>query len=282
VPFDEDYVLSAIEDVSAAVSISCSEASSHCVTMVKGIEADEAVKGLARYLIAAALQVVQIDQSIAAHMFGIRLEIKDVVINQLMNNVGTPNQIDDQFRCDTRDPWIGEGIAHLLLRLISDHHAGKSQELHAQTHLHRSVKEQGLDVVGIYSEQECLGLTIVEAKTSEQGISNHITDTANIYAEVDRGIRELELRGTVGMLLHSLDARLQEKALDAFWNDRRVYQPVGTYCAACRFEPTQRRPRFADLAVANEHIRLVCVPITNYRGFFDGVAKAVQQDLRRL
>ena len=253
--------------------------SSHSVTIVDGLEEPDAIKAFATYaLIGGISQAIRMNLEIATEMLGSGPAFETVLQRDVERMIGSNNAISDDFRENQRDPWFTECLGHALLnisRRVPDL-GPPSGRIKALTLVHTDVHDHGLDLVGLHIEKALLGLSIAEAKASYSNASQHGSATAVLFAEVDAGTRDAEIRAKVQLLRESLTASNQALITPSFWRGARDYLAVISYDASSRFRPGRARSSYAKLTVGANRVRLIAVALANYRQYFDGVADQVR------
>jgi hypothetical protein len=251
---------------------------SHTVVTISGLEKSPAIDAFATYALVAGIgQAVRVNLAIATDMFGGGPEFGDALRRDVEQTIGANNAITNDFREDQRDPWFTECLGHLLLNLSRHVTAlGPPGTIRALTLVHTDVRDHGMDLVGLHLEQALLALNVAEAKASENNASHHSGATAALFAEVDSGTRDKEIRAKVQILREALPPQEQGLITPAFWHDRRAYAAVISYSQTSTFAPAHPRRSYAALAVGADRVRLLAVPLANYRQFFDTVADQVR------
>lgn len=274
----EDLVANALTGLRQELTVQAQQVGSHVVVVVDGLEKPAAVEAFATYALVVGIgQAVRVNLAIATEMFGDGPQFVDALRRDVERTIGASNTITDDFREDQRDPWFTECLGHLLLNLSRDVTAlGPPGTIQALTLVHTDVRDHGLDLVGLHMEQALLALNVAEAKASENNASNHSGATATLFAEVDNGARDMEIRAKVQILREALPAERQALVTPAFWHARRSYAAVISYAHASPFSPAHQRPTFAALAVGADRVRLLAVPLANYKQFFDTLADRVR------
>lgn len=277
-PTIEELVTNALNTLRQDLRVRNQQIASHVVVFVDGLEASAAVNAFATYALVVGIgQAVRVNLAIATEMFGDGPQFVDALRRDVERTIGASNTITDDFREDQRNPWFTECLGHLLLNLSRDVAAlGPPGTIQALTLVHADVRDHGLDLVGLHMEQTLLALNVAEAKASENNASNHSGATATLFAQVDNGLRDMEIRAKVQILREALPAVWQSLVTPAFWHVRRSYAAVISYANASPFSPTHHRPTFATLAVGADRMRLLAVPLSNYRQFFDTLADHVR------
>lgn len=274
----EGLLANALATLQQELTVRAQQVASHVVVTVDGLEKPAAIEAFATYALVAGIgQAVRVNLAIATEMFGGDSQFAHALRRDVEQTIGASNAITKDFREDQRDPWFTECLGHLLLNL-SRHLAalGPPGAIQALTLVHTDVRDHGMDLVGLHLEQALLALNVTEAKASENNASNHSGATATLFAEVDAGTRDKEIRAKVQILREALPPERQALVTAAFWHDRRAYAAVISYSQASTFAPAHRRPTYAALAVGADRMRLLAVPLANYRQFFDAVADRVR------
>jgi hypothetical protein len=277
-PTMEDHLRTAINAFRSELTTRVQSVASHQVTFIYGVDRPAAIEAFATYaLIAGIGQGIRVNLAIATEMFGGGPQFGSELQRDVERIIGRDNTISDDFREDQRDPWFTECLGHALLyisREVAD--LGPPGPIEALTLVHTDVKDHGLDLVGLHIEQDLLGLNIAEAKASENNASAHGSATAALFAEVDKGTRDPEIRQKVQLLREALSPERQVLITPSFWRCQRAYLAIISYGTASSFRPTRRRLTYTRLAIGAQRIRLLAVPIIDYRGFFNIVADRVR------
>jgi hypothetical protein len=274
----DDLAAGAIQALRGQLVVLSQVVSSHLVSSVHGLEQPAAIDAFATYaLIAGIGQGIRVNLAIATEMLGGGPVFGGQLQRDVDRIIGTSNAISDDFRENRRNPWFTECLGHALLNISRDVvDLGPPGRIEALTLVHTDVSDHGLDLVGLHLEQALLGLNVAEAKASENHASNHGSATATLFAEIDAGTRDAEIRAKVQLLREALSQERQTLVTPSFWHGRRAYLAVISYGATSSFAPTHARPAYGSLTVGAARVRLVAVPLSNYRKFFDDVADRVR------
>ncbi len=274
----DDLLVHAIETLKGQITLHTHVVSSHLVASVQGLEHPAAVDAFAMYALVAGIgQGVRVNLAIATEMLGGGPPFGAELQRDVARIIGPDNTVSDDFKEDQRDPWFTECLSHALLNISRDvADLGPPGRLEALTLVHTDVRDHGLDFVGLHIEQAVLALNVVEAKASQNHASQHGSATATLFAEIDAGTRDAEIRAKVQLLREALSPGGQALITPSFWHGRRAYLAVISYGAASTFAPAHPRPAYAGLAVGADRIRLLAVPLSNYGQFFDTVADRVR------
>lgn len=258
------------------------EPSSHRVAIVRGIEDDEVVQQIGIYLVGAGfLRAVSTDLRITQAFLRLAPDVEDQMRRAVTQRIGADNGISDQVRQTERDPWIAEGIAHLVLWLSRRTAALAARgRVKALMTLHVQPKEPGIDLTALFDDRLTLGVTLGEAKASELDATGQVRDAASFFSTMDDDVvRQVQLRNAVQLLRKSLRAELEGLITPALWEENRCYLPLVAYSDASSFAPSRARNSYRSLRPGAEGVLLICLPLADYRGFFDRVSDAMRSAL---
>ncbi len=269
---------SALSALRTALSPVCADPhpNSHWVVEVEGLEDPGAVSALGRYATALIAQVVRIDLLFSAEL----LEASPAFLATLTANVhqaiGGDNHISNDFRRYQRDPWITEAIGHLLFRIAAeqDSHCVPGR-VAVLTLPHIQVRQQGLDLIGVYTLADGAGISITESKASETYGNSQLTKAVKLFRALDRGDRSSDLLQALNLFSKYLPDNLRAAAPAAMWAGERIYAPLLAFRTS--FHPTTERPTtLGALKVPHDRRRLLAVRLNDYGTFFDEVADAMR------
>ncbi|MGO9976038.1 MAG: hypothetical protein ACLP01_25195 [Solirubrobacteraceae bacterium] len=278
VPNPVAHALAALSTLRAALSLVCADPhpDSHWVVEVGGLNDPSAVSALGRYATALIAQVVRIDLVFSAEL----LETSPAFVTTLTANVhqaiGHDNQISNEFRRYQRDPWITEVIGHLLFMIAAeqDSHCVPGR-VAVLTLPHIQVRQQGLDLIGVYALRHGAGISITESKASETYCTSQLTKAVRLFRALDRGDRSSDVLQALNVFTNYLPDSLRTEAPIAIWAGERLYAPLLAFRTS--FHPTTERPTtLGALKVPHDRRRLLAVRLHNYAAFFDDVADAMR------
>jgi hypothetical protein len=267
--------------VRRAITVDEHATTSHRVAVVRGLDDVGVVENLGTYLVGAGFARA-VRTSLRITRQRLQLEPQQaVVIRQAIDKViGADNGVDRVFKTDQRDPWIAEGIAHLVLWLSRRQAALAARgRIQALAPLHIQSKEQGIDLAALYLDGADLGVHIGEAKATENNATTNVAEAAAFFREIDAAdpIRILQVVNVVQLLRESLRSDIDERVTDALWEDNRCYGAVVAYGnGSSSFSPTRARHTYRNLAPGSQHVLLVCLCLDDYPRFFDHVANAMR------
>ena len=216
-------VNTSLEILSECLDIEQSDCATHSVIVVHGFEEYEALESTAIYLVSAISQNIEANLQIREALFD-EVNMSRELESDVLSVVGDHNA-DDNYKIMTRDPWIWEGISHMLIHLSrynpDFHPIGK---VLAKTSIKYDVNDHGLDVIAIYDSGD-IGITAGECKAYLNNPKRAILDAANRLREVDANTRDIEIRGAVNQLRSALDEEVRSKIAGSFWRNERSYLP---------------------------------------------------------
>ena len=120
-PFDiVTDVKTALETLSECLSIEQTECETHSVIVVDGFDDDKVLEATAVYLVSAISQNIEANLHIREALFD-EEEISRELESDVISVVGE-RDVDNEFKRMIRDPWMWEGISHMLIHLSFDAH----------------------------------------------------------------------------------------------------------------------------------------------------------------
>lgn len=261
--------------VSTNISLNEYSAGTHVVTEVDGLESltDE----VAMYLYGCVASHVDCSLKIVQALVGTAVDERQALKNDIQSLLiaADPTRADF-FTVQHRNPWILEGIGHLMLKLSKEHpKLGPPGEVMALTVLHDDVKDHGLDQVGIFAEEELLSVNIGEAKASENGIAAHIDDTGRKFQEVRKGHHDFHIRSEIQQLRNSLPGKVQELVTPSFWKNSQAFIAIAGFGTNASVDLTSSRVCYERVSVDSNRIRLIAIKLTSYSEFFKKVSTAL-------
>jgi hypothetical protein len=257
----------------------------HHLLTISGIDCSTAcLQDLAVYCVGQIAKAVQINLKIRADLLGFENEdARNQLIQDVYSVIGENNDdLTDEQKRDERDPWLFEALSHLFVHLSTRNQSffpvGK---LIGLMPTHRSVKEQGLDLVAVYAGDN-VGFGIGESKAWENDPSGGLQAAAKKFLEVDLGKYDADLRMTAGIMRHAMPVEYRNQMTSAFWKEERAYLPFIGYSSNHNPRWTSEREVLRSLSVPSTH-RLLCpMPLEDFRDFFDRLASEMRTYLRSL
>lgn len=249
---------------------------SHWVVEVQGFDDRDVVSALGRYSTALIAQVVRIDLVFSAELLDTSPAFLTTLTADVHRAIGSDNQIPADFRRYQRDPWITEAIGHLLfsIAVAQDSHCVPGR-VAVLTLPHIQVREQGLDLIGVYALADGAGICITESKASEAYGSSQLNKAVTLFRALDRGDRNSDLLQALNVFTNYLPDNLRDAAPAAMWAGERNYAPLLAFRTS--FNPTTERPTtLGALTVPHDRRRLLVVRLPTYGAFFDAVADAMR------
>lgn len=276
--FTEADIQTAIRTITDGVTVTRDPRPSHHASVVSGLEDAPVIEALGIYLAGCVGTAIRVDLEIALDLLGNQPNEVAQLRRSVESIIGADNNVNENFKETRRDPWITEGIAHLCAMLSRDHvNLGPPGRIEAVTLVHPDVTEHGLDQLAIFHEAPVLGVSIGEAKASDQDIGGNLTEAAVKFREVEIGIHDPDIRTTINYLRGSLPQALQSLITQTFWSDRRTFQAYAAYPVNDGFDHRRARPALGALNGAPDTVNVVCLALDDYSQFFDDVADAIRE-----
>lgn len=270
-------VASALTKLNDLLSFQVSEYLSHSLILVQGLnERVEVIQGVAVYLVGAIASCIEFNLEIRAALFDEDMVTRDLY-RDVVNVIGADNDLGGDRKTDERDPWLWEGISHLLLHLsLKNNLSHPPDRLVTKTSIHLSVKDHGLDVVALYGTTT-LGVTAGECKAYLDRPTDAITDAANRLREVDEELRDAEIRAVISQFRPSLSPEQQASVVRSFWHKERAYFPMVCCNSSHSVNWKKNRIVLRRLKPPTNRKFLVSASIDDAESFFDAVAEAMRK-----
>ena len=261
----------ALQTLSGCLSIVRNECATHSVIVVQGFDDDEVLEATAVYLVSAISQNIQANLQIREALFdekNISRELRSDVISVIGEN-----DADDEFKIMIRDPWMWEGISHMLIHLSQlDPDFHPIGQVLAKTSIKHDVHDHGLDVIAIY-DSGVLGITAGECKAYFDNPARAIFDAAKKLQEVDATTRDIEIRSTVTQLRSALDDNVKRRIAGSFWRNERSYLPFVCCDEECVLNWNRNRPILRKLDIPVSHKILFPLSLQEARLKFDRICE---------
>jgi len=264
----------ALETLSDRLSIDREECETHSVIVVHGFEDDEVLEATAVYLVSAISQNIDANLKIREALFEEEMISRELE-SDIISVVGE-HDADDEFKRMNRDPWIWEGISHMLIhisRFNPDFHP--IGQVLAKTSIKYDVHDHGLDVIAIY-DSGVLGITAGECKAYFDNPTRAILDAANKLREVDANIRDIEIRSTVSQLRCSLADDVKRRIAGSFWRNERSYLPFVCCDKECACNWNTKRKSLRRLNIPVSHKILFPLSLLEVRRKFDRICAIIR------
>lgn len=264
----------ALQTLSGCLSIVRNECATHSVIVVQGFDDDEVLEATAVYLVSAISQNIQANLQIREALFdeeNISRELRIDVISVIGEN-----DADNEFKIMIRDPWMWEGISHMLIHLSRlDPNFHPSGQVLAKTSIKYDVHDHGLDVIAIY-DSGVLGITAGECKAYFDDPARAILDAANKLREVDATTRDIEIRGAVTQLRSALDDEAKSRIAGSFWRNERSYLPFVCCDSACAKDWNRNRSSLRRLEIPVSHKIMFPLSLQEARLKFDRICEIMR------
>lgn len=242
---------------------------SHSLISISGLDhRKDILEAIAVYLVAAIAQCLDSNFQIRNALFGETSFNRDIH-NDVTKVIGVDNTISSDIKRDERNPWLWEGLSHLLINLsISINEIHPPQPIIMKTSIHLDVKDHGLDLIALYGDDE-LGISTGECKAYLESPGRAITDAASRLSEVDSHSRDAEIRATISQFRPSLSATDKAKLSGTFWHDEKTYLPMVCCDQGNATSFTRNRKSLRVLGPPIDKKLLIPVSIKDAKLFFD-------------
>lgn len=262
-------VAKALDILAATLVLEHSECQTHSVLHAEHFDEECCIEATAIYLVSAIAQSIGANLRIRKALFDedslARNLYADVVA--VIGNGST----DSQFKTMTRDPWMWEGISHMLIHLSRNakgfHPSGA---VLAKTSIKYDVNDHGLDVITIYKASG-LGISAGECKAYLANPTKAIVDAARKLSEVDSSKRDIEIRAAVNQLRSALTAKAQKQLAGSFWKDERTYIPFVCCNDKDALDWNRARKSMRKLAIPVSRKLMIPLVLSDVRATYDRI-----------
>ena len=272
---DDDIAL-ALDVLNGLLSFSSKGYEQHYVISANGLAGNcQVVEALAVYLVGAISSCIAVNLEIREALFD-----KDNVNRELSEDVarvvGNDNNISDDKKRTERNPWVWEGIGHLIFHLsLYDNPSHPPDQVLAKTQPKLNVKDHGIDVIALYGSDQ-LGVSAGECKAYLQDPTRAIEDASSQLEEIDNKLRDAHIRIALSQFREVLSEEQKNLLIGTFWRNERAYFPMVCCDATASVDWTRKRPVLERLEPPVSRKFLVPLPIENASVFFDAVAEAMR------
>ena len=272
----EQDVKLALETFDQLISFQPTQYLNHNVITVTGVDGSEtSIDAIAVYLVGAIAECIDLNLEIRAILFDDHTVLRDIRVD-VTSRVGDDNISDHEKRTE-RNPWIWEGISHLMLHLSRlgnrSHPPGK---IVAKTLPNLSVKDHGIDLIALYGT-DSLGISACECKAYLERPSEAITDASNFLREIDEKSRDAEIRRAISLFRPALSDSQQRMLYGAFWHNERAYFPMVCCDADADSDWSMSREVINRLKPPPNRKFLIPLSIHSARSFFDAIADSMRK-----
>lgn len=274
----------AVSHLAAVVSVLAPNPSppSHESVTVAGLCTEQSITSLGVVLVGFLAQAVTLDLEIQASLgvaqrpqaaFWLRKAVYRVVGKD--NDPTNPSNPDELTE---RNPWIAEGVVHVLALLEKQHVLGALPSgIVAHSPPPVSVKNPGIDMLSLHLDQASgvLRMCVVETKASENDGETQVAKAIRFLSSVDNGDHELELRFFLSGIIGHLDPGTRAQVPEMVMRESFYLSPAVAHWRHSVFNSSRDR-RFDELTDPVGRVRLFAIPICPWSDFFDGVAEAMR------
>ena len=265
----------ALETLSHTIFFEPTQYPNHNVIKVEGMGGSETtIDAVAVYLVGVIAECINLNLEIRAILFDDHTARRDINL-YVTDRIGDDDVSDLEKRTE-RDPWIWEGISHLMLHLSR---LGKSSHppemIIAKTLPNLSVKDHGIDLIALYGT-DSLGVSAGECKAYLNRPSEAVRNAAILFSKIDEETRDVEIRRAISLFRSGLSDSQKAKLTDTFWRSERAYFPMVCYDASVDVDWSVNREVIDRLKPPPNRKFLVPLSIQNARSFFDSVADSMR------
>lgn len=274
--FADDISL-ALGTIASKLIVNLNEHECHCTIEATGLDNRvDIINGISVYLVGAIAGCIDFNLSLRSALFNESSLIRDLY-NDVIRVIFDRNDIDNELKIYDRNPWIWEGISHLILHLsILNNLYHPPDRLLMKSSIHLNVKDHGLDIIALYGS-DSLGITAGECKAYLSRPADAISDAAGKLEEVDNKLRDAEIRATISQFRPILRPEYQAKLTNAFWHNERAYFPM--ICCDKSFSRNWGFKRVSIERLKPPRNRKFLVPsvIENAEVFFDAISASMRR-----
>lgn len=273
----QDDMQIALESLAGQLKVTITHCATHTLYEVDGLnDGQDLINAIAVYLVGAVSSCIGYSMKIRRALFQDADDIARNLSGDVESVIFANNNLTEDERNKERDPWLWEGISHLLFHLaVDDHQRHPPGTVVAKSYIHLKAKDHGLDVVVLYGPTP-LGISVGECKAYLQRASDGIDDAALRLAEVDANARDGELRQVVSQMWAELPDEVRQKISDAFWRNERAYFPMVCCDREHSVDWKRKRVNVERLKVPIDRKYLVPAAIPAAKDFFDKVSDAMR------
>jgi hypothetical protein len=255
---------------------------SHIALSVSGLAEPAVIDALGLYLVGLLAGIVRTNLRLSAALLDRtpegRAQLASDVEARLTPPDGASPYAVEHFVADVRDPWIAEGIGHVILAVRNRVETlCLSGAVAAITVPHGKPSQQGLDLFAIYNEEGMPAIALGEAKATRENGSARLTEAISFFRTVEAGDRDVDIRMQVVLLREALDESLQQELSGSFWRQRACYLPMIAH--GDDLDMSAARPALLAIARPATHKRVIYCRPDDYTRFFNAVAAAMRRSV---
>ncbi len=264
-----DDVETALEELSDSLGLQQTECKTHSVSLLSNFDLQQCLDATAVYLVSAIAQSIDANLQIRRALFA-EQNFNRELLADVVAVVGEED-VDEEFKTMVRNPWMWEGISHMLMHLSrKDEAFHPSGHVLAKTSIKYDVHDHGLDMIAVY-QSDALGVSAGECKAYFEDPGRGITDASNKLGEVDSNKRDIEIRAAVNQLRCALPADVNSKLASSFWKEERSYLPFICCDDAHSSDWNRRRQSLSKLAIPVSRKILIPLALADAREAFDNI-----------
>jgi hypothetical protein len=265
----------ALQTLATCLSIQQSECDTHTCVQLNNFEADEALEATAIYLVSSIAQTIDANLQIREALFDEVTAQRDLLAD-ILSVIGEEDS-EEEFKTMVRDPWIWEGMSHMIVHLSRYNPSFcPAGSIVATSGIKYDVHDHGLDLIGIYDSGE-LGIVAGECKAYSKNPGSAITDASNKLREIDTNKRDIEIRSTVNPLRSGMSLDDQERVAGAFWRKERSYMPFVCCDIDSAKDWLRNRNSMRRLSVPVSRKVLLPLALSTVRSRFDQICDQMRE-----
>jgi hypothetical protein len=246
---------------------------SYTVVCVGGCDNPDTIPWLGLFLAGVVAQMVAIDLRLVSYLSaGLdgQAELKRD-LDELLGAEGEP--LSDHHRTHQRDPWMGEALGHLLLKLSDEApHPCFPAPAIAAIPPHVQAKDKGLDMFGLLYPEFAVALG--EVKTSKENIADLLLKAEAGLKAIKDGERDARLRRDAHALSLATPEQVRPHVVGAFW--KRSSCLVALLCYEDDIDLEVVRGGLDELADEGVDCRLIALQHPDHDRFMSDIAAAMR------
>lgn len=255
---------------------------SHESVILAGLCNEQSIGNLGVVLVGFLAQAVSLDLEIqrslgVAQRAQAGLWLRKAVYRVVGEDNDSTNPLNPDHVTE-RNPWIAEGIVHVLALLEKRNALGALPSgIVAHSPPPVSVKNPGIDMLSLHLDQASgmLRMCVVETKASENDAERQAGKAIRFLASVDNGGHELELRFFLSGISGHLDSDILAQVPEMVLKESLYLSPAVAHWRHSAFDSSRDR-RLVEITDPVGRVRLLAIPICPWSGFFDSVADAMR------
>lgn len=262
-------VARALQVLATTLVLEQSRCQTHSVLRTENLDEESCVEATAIYLVSAIAQSIEANLMIRKALFDEDSLARDLHAD-VVAVIGNP-ATNAEFKTMKRDPWLWEGISHMLIHLSREEKQfHPSGNVLAKTSIKYDVNDHGLYVITIY-DASGLGISAGECKAYLADPARAIVDATQKLSEVDSNKGDIEIRAAVNQLRSALKVKARKQLAGSFWKDERTYIPFVCCDEEYARDWNRNRNSLRKLGIPVSRKILMPLVLPNVRAAFDRI-----------